>query len=255
MKPDNILLEDGSGRALVTDFGIAHVRTERGVTEAGEVLGTAEFMSPEQASGEEVGPASDLYSLGVVGFYALTGKLPFEGSTVASVLAKHLTQPAPPLSSVAPEIPGSLAGAIDRCLSKEPPDRFTDGAELAETLGTGASIQRELPIPLRVFVRSMRDIGAAIPMIVTLWIVIAMTPYMAGEGFLEWPIYVLLMMGALTVSPLSILGIYARRLLGAGYTLEDGRLALEEDRDRRLEEIRFEFGKGLTWVDKTLHFA
>jgi len=252
VKPDNILLEDGSGRALVTDFGIARVRTDPGVAESDEVFGTAEFMSPEQASGREVGPASDLYSLGVVGYYAVTGTLPFEGSSVASVLAKHLTQPAPALASVAPEVPGSLAGAIDRCLAKDPEDRFRDGAALAEALSTGAAVRRELPIPLRVFVRSMRDMGAAVPTILALWLVVALTPFMAGEAVSEWPIWVFLMMAGLTASPVGILALYARRLLGAGYTLDDGLIALEEDKEGRLEEIRFEYGKGLTWVDRTL---
>ena len=254
VKPDNILLEDGRGRALVTDFGIAHVRTEPGASPSDQVFGTAEFMSPEQASGGEVGPATDLYSLGVVGYYALTGKLPFEGSSVASVLAKHLTQPAPPLSSVAPEVPANLAGAIDRCLEKDPGKRFQDGAALAEALSAGAPVQRELPIPLRVFVRSMRDIGAAVPTILMLWLVIALTPFLAGQDASEWPFWVFLMMAGLTASPVGILAMYARRLLAAGYTLEDGRLAMKEDVERRLEEIRFEYGKGLTWVDKTLRF-
>ena len=84
IKPDNILLEAGSRRALVTDFGIAYRRERPGITERGEVLGTAEFMSPEQASGETVDERSDIYSLGVVGYYALSGRLPFEGDTVAS---------------------------------------------------------------------------------------------------------------------------------------------------------------------------
>ena len=102
VKPDNILLDVSSGRALVTDFGIAHVGREPGMTGAEEVLGTAEFMSPEQASGEEVDARSDIYSLGVLGFYALTGRFPFEGSNAMAVLAQHLTKPAPPVASVAP---------------------------------------------------------------------------------------------------------------------------------------------------------
>ena len=94
VKPDNILLEAGGARALVTDFGIAQVGEAPGITGRGEVLGTAEFMSPEQARGETVDERSDIYSLGVVGFYSLTGRLPFEGETVSAVLAKHITEAA-----------------------------------------------------------------------------------------------------------------------------------------------------------------
>ena len=95
VKPDNILLEASGGRALVTDFGIAQAGGGQGLTGSTEILGTAEFMSPEQASGEAVDGRSDMYALGIVGHYMLTGELPFQGSTVAATLAKQLTQEAP----------------------------------------------------------------------------------------------------------------------------------------------------------------
>ena len=135
VKPDNILLEARSGRALVTDFGIAHLSAGAGLARTGEVMGTAEFMSPEQARGEAVDERSDLYSLGVVGHYVLSGRLPFQGATAAATLSKHLTQPAPPLASVAPGLPAPLTHAVDRCLAKEPAQRFADGEALGEALG------------------------------------------------------------------------------------------------------------------------
>ncbi|MEO7648728.1 MAG: serine/threonine-protein kinase, partial [Gemmatimonadaceae bacterium] len=135
IKPANILLEAGSGRALVTDFGIAFVSDAPSLTSGAEVLGTAEYMSPEQASGEPVDGRSDLYALGVVGYYMLSGSVPFAGPTVAATLARQITQVAPPLSSVAPEVPLPLAHAIDRCLAKEPGARFEGGEQLAEALG------------------------------------------------------------------------------------------------------------------------
>jgi len=95
IKPDNILLEKGSGRALVTDFGIARIADQVGTTARGEFMGTAHFMSPEQATGERLDGRSDLYSLGVTAFYALTGTLPFDGPTMPAVLAQLLTQPPP----------------------------------------------------------------------------------------------------------------------------------------------------------------
>src|SRR5712692_8890879 len=122
VKPDNILLET-SGRVLVADFGIASVVAGAGGLATGEVVGTPEFMSPEQALGEAVDARSDLYALGVVGFFAFSGTLPFEGEKATDVLAKQVTEPAPPLSAVAPLVPRRLAQAIDRCLAKEPADR------------------------------------------------------------------------------------------------------------------------------------
>src|SRR2546427_4584711 len=108
VKPDNILIEQGSGRVLVADFGIAGVVAGAGALVAGEVVGTPEFMSPEQALGEAVDARSDLYSLGVVGYFALSGTLPFEAAKATDVLAKQVTEAAPPLASAAPGVPRRL---------------------------------------------------------------------------------------------------------------------------------------------------
>src|SRR5215208_4489281 len=86
VKPDNILLEKGSGRALVTDFGIAHLTDGKGITSEGMVMGTAHYMSPEQAAGERIDGRSDLYSLGVVAYLALAGRLPFDAPTMPALL-------------------------------------------------------------------------------------------------------------------------------------------------------------------------
>ena len=91
-------------------------------------------MSPEQAASDPVDERSDLYSLAIVGHYLLSGKLPLQGDTVAATLAKQITQPAPPLATLAPETPSNLAKAMDRCLAKDPADRFADGEQLVEAL-------------------------------------------------------------------------------------------------------------------------
>ena len=120
VKPDNILLDLATGRALVSDFGIARVGS--GITtEPQRVVGTAEFMSPEQVLGERVDPRSDLYSLGVVGFFALSGELPFVGPDDMTVLARQVHDPPPPLASVAPGVPPRLAETIDRCSGRTSP--------------------------------------------------------------------------------------------------------------------------------------
>ena len=159
VKPENILLEQGTGRALVADFGIARLAQASGGTGVGEVLGTPDFMSPEQASGEVVDGRSDLYSLGVVGYYLLSGKLPFEGPNAAAIMAKHLTVAAPATTTVAPAVPRALAQAIDRCLAKDPGERFPSSEAFAEALSDALEVRRDTPVPVRVFLKRIKVVG------------------------------------------------------------------------------------------------
>jgi predicted Ser/Thr protein kinase len=135
IKPENILLERSTGRAIVTDFGIARADFNPSLTQDGLVLGTVYYMSPEQASGEPLDGRSDLYALGCIGFLALSGRLPFEGSTPQGILVAHATKEPPLLRSVAPEVSPALAAVIDRCLRKRADDRFGNGEALADALG------------------------------------------------------------------------------------------------------------------------
>ncbi|HEX6629977.1 MAG TPA: serine/threonine-protein kinase [Gemmatimonadaceae bacterium] len=154
VKPDNILLERGSGRALLTDFGIAHVAETTSLTDEQQVMGTAHFMSPEQAAGEPLDGRSDLYALGVVGYLMLTGRLPFDAPTVPAVLAKHLTETPPPL--VAPAggaVAGALARVVERCLAKDPIARYASGEALADALAQATQARTALPAPLRVWLQ------------------------------------------------------------------------------------------------------
>ena len=145
IKPENILIESASGRALVTDFGIARLAEASPLTATGQVLGTVYFMSPEQVSSDALDGRSDLYSLGVVGFVALSGRYPFDGATASAVLVAHVTKLAPRLQDVAPQIPDAVGRTIDRCLMRDPANRFPDGDSLARAFDdarSDASVQR-----------------------------------------------------------------------------------------------------------------
>lgn len=137
VKPDNVLLEDESGRALLTDFGVAKASsTGESATRTGAVVGTPDYMSPEQAAGRaDLDGRSDLYSLGVMAYAMLGGRLPFEGSSAAAVLTKHLTQEPPPLRALAPTVSDPLVLAVERCLAKDPARRWPDARSLKLSLG------------------------------------------------------------------------------------------------------------------------
>ena len=124
VKPQNILV-DSAGDAKVTDFGIVRsLDVERGVTQTGTVLGTSNHLSPEQAAGLPVTPASDVYSLGVVLYEALTGDVPFRGDNLVVVAMKHVTEHPPSLLEQRSDIPLRLASAVERALEKDPARRF-----------------------------------------------------------------------------------------------------------------------------------
>jgi len=124
VKPQNVLVTE-DGEAKVTDFGIARsLDVEHGVTQTGTVLGTSNYLSPEQARGQTVTPATDVYSLGVVLYELLTGEVPFPGENFVAVAMKHINEPPPSLLERRPDVPVRLVHAIERALAKDPDDRF-----------------------------------------------------------------------------------------------------------------------------------
>src|SRR5260370_12287757 len=112
VKPDNIMIERATERALVADFGIALGRRGAGGG-GGPVVGTARYISPEQACGEPVDARSDLYSLGATFFYALTGRAPFDGTNLPAILTKHVYEPAPLVQAIRPEVPAKPPAVVD----------------------------------------------------------------------------------------------------------------------------------------------
>jgi serine/threonine-protein kinase len=134
VKPQNVLLSE-NGPVKVTDFGIARsLDVEHGLTQTGTVVGTGEYIAPEQASAGAVSPATDVYSLGVVLWEMLTGRVPFEGDNFVAVALRHVNEAAPDIRDFRSDIPPRLAAAIDRALQKDPARRFPTMRSFADEL-------------------------------------------------------------------------------------------------------------------------
>jgi len=249
VKPDNILIELRSGRALVSDFGIARVNGG-GSTDPRRVVGTAEFMSPEQAVGGPVDARSDLYSLGVVGFFALSGRLPFDGPDPMTVLARHVTDPPPPVASFVPGVPDRLAEAIDRCLAKDPDARYPSGEAFAAAVA--AALDRRTAVAVRAFVTEARQLST--------------TSVLYGAfASIAFPLLVLrffdvrdaqprvaLVAGALAIvaAPIAVMLARVRRLVRAGFGHRDLTDALRAELFHRREELAFLYGEGPSRLER-----
>jgi len=139
-KPHNVIVDD-NGAAKVTDFGIARAGASE-MTETGSIMGTAQYLSPEQAQGHAVTAASDLYSIGVMLYEMLAGRLPFEGDSAVSVALKHLSEPPPPISQFRPDVSPALESVVMAALAKDPAHRWQSADDFAEAL-QAAGIQLE----------------------------------------------------------------------------------------------------------------
>ena len=227
IKPDNIMLERASDRAIVTDFGIALGARDDNQT-GGAVIGTARYMSPEQACGEPVDGRSDLYSLGATAFYALTGRPPFDAANLPAILARQVAEPAPSVLAVRPEVPAKLAALIDRCLRKAPADRFQSGDDLARVVGEARGREFRAPPIVRAFIRN-----AQVSTMVFLALALANQTVTANRGGVS-----------ISFGGPGIIGIVlfcqlvavARRLLRDGYSFEDIRAALLAEAQVQAEE-------------------
>jgi len=213
VKPDNILIERATDRALVTDFGIALGRRTP-ETAGGPIVGTARYMSPEQACGEPVDARSDLYSLGATFFYALTGRAPFEGSNLPAILTKQVYETAPLVQALRPEVPAKVAALIDRLLRKAPAERFQTADYLARVAGELRGRDFRAPPLLRAFVRNAQ---------VSTMVLLASALAGKGTGII----------GAILVFQLVVV---ARRLLKDGYAFGDIGAALLAERQVQQEE-------------------
>jgi eukaryotic-like serine/threonine-protein kinase len=151
IKAENILVERATGRAMVTDFGIARLTEASPLTQTGQILGTVYYVSPEQVAGEKIDSRSDIYSLGIAGFLALTGTFPFDAELASAVLVAHVNKPAPPVRTLAPSVPAGLASIVDRCLAKDPSRRYESAEKLVEALdaylANGSHAPASIPKP------------------------------------------------------------------------------------------------------------
>ncbi|HWF53381.1 MAG TPA: protein kinase [Solirubrobacteraceae bacterium] len=182
VKPQNVLIDE-EGSAKVTDFGIARTLDEEGLTADGRVLGTTDYVSPEQALGQHVTGQSDLYSLGIVLWEMLTGEVPFKGDNQIAVAMKHVREALPDVQTKRPEVSAALAAVIDNATAKHQNDRYADDAEFVSDLedvlaietaragsatGEVTSVLRTLPlrkqrrIPFGVRHRSAAVIGLVV---------------------------------------------------------------------------------------------
>ncbi|NMP22407.1 protein kinase [Sulfobacillus sp. DSM 109850] len=151
IKPQNVLISP-EGVVKVTDFGIAYAATTGTLVNTGSLLGTVQYLSPEQARGRLIGPQSDLYSLGVVLFEMLTGKLPFESESAIGVAIKHLQDEPARIDELRPDVPKAVGDMVERALSKDPAERYHSAhalrQDIARILHPEAANAGPLPAPL-----------------------------------------------------------------------------------------------------------
>ncbi|MEO7713406.1 MAG: serine/threonine-protein kinase [Gemmatimonadaceae bacterium] len=245
---ENILLERGSERAIVMDFGLASAMQSSARSHDGRVMGNAHYVSPEQAAGEPLDARSDLYSLGVVGFYALTGRLPFNGGSSAEVVTQHLTTPAPTITSVAAAVPPRLANAVQRCLHKDPIRRYRNAESFAEAIDLAFEHAKEIPAPLRVWLnQGERELPARIAVLGI--------GSMAGVTFVyatsvAWTFLVPFVPLAMVSFIPGIMRL--RRVIADGYVVDDLHTAMREHQLARSEEIEYERRQTSGWFRRAM---
>jgi serine/threonine-protein kinase len=133
LKPQNVLIDD-EGRARVADFGIARAGESSDITATGSVMGTAQYISPEQAQGKPTTPRSDIYSIGVILYELLTGRVPFEGESAVAVALKQVSEAPRRPSAINPKVPPALDAVVMRALAKDPDARFKDADAFLKAL-------------------------------------------------------------------------------------------------------------------------
>ena len=244
IKPDNVMLERATGRALVLDFGISrsmtHVVHASSLTRVGEVVGTPEYMSPEQASGDVVDGRSDLYALGLTAYYAATGETAMTGESTQKILVRQLTERVAPLMQLRPDLPPALAGAIDRCMEKDPAHRFPTAEALVEEIDAAQLAEPEIPLPIRLFAGELSALSfAVIGILVITWLMVRMQQD-ANMSLVDILLPVVGLLAVLFARTLTTMS-EGRRLAETGFSTGDvgnGLARVMAERARRREELR-----------------
>ncbi|HET8819022.1 MAG TPA: tetratricopeptide repeat protein [Xanthomonadaceae bacterium] len=233
LKPSNVLLDAG-GNAYISDFGVARSLATSGMTQSGTVVGTPDYLSPEQARGEPVDARSDLYALGLILYEMLAGKPPFAGGTVSEILAQRMMRTPAPVTTARPEVPAWAARLVDRLLRPQPAHRLQDAAAVIAAID-----RRDVPRDWRrawagrhAGVAAIAVLALGMALAAGWWLQRANAPPVAASPPLD----------RLLVMPLQAEGLPAPRLAALGAHLRDGLSAREGqavvDRERTLQAQR-----------------
>ena len=243
IKPDNIMIERATGRALLMDFGISRSITTSvetaGLTRVGEVVGTPEFMSPEQATGDNVDGRSDLYSLGLVALFALMARPVITGDSTQQIIVKQLTETLPPSRSLRPDIPPALADAIDLCVMKDPAARFASAESLVEALDRAQLAAPEIPLAIRLFAQEAGTLGLVLVFLLIIsWLMVQVA--LLSDNSIDKMLPVVVLLGV-SITRVMQTNAEARRLAMAGFSVPDvlkGMRAVVDEREALREQIR-----------------
>ena len=159
LKPQNVMREDNTGRVVVMDFGLARmIDSNDGMTQTGALVGTIDYMSPEQALGKDLDQRSDIFALGLIGYEMLTGSMPFRAESMVASLLKRTQQRAVPMSDVDKNIPGTLSNIIAKCLEKDPANRYQRAEELEADLRSWKSTGKVSASSMRRRMNRVREL-------------------------------------------------------------------------------------------------
>lgn len=248
IKPDNIMIERATGRALLMDFGISRlarstsesVAAGSALTRVGEVVGTPQYMSPEQAAGDMLDGRSDVYSLGLTAWFALTGKCAMDAESTQKVLVKQLTETVPPVTSLRADVPMELAGVIETCTMKEPDSRFATAEALVEALDSSGLRIEEAPLPIRIFEQELSRVSQTVFFGLISLPVISFIQTLRGAGNLDVVLPMVLVLAVLWGRLTQTLQ-EARRLFRRGFTVQgvqNGFRLLRGERDAERAILR-----------------